>query len=114
MEFEIQTGHQMLAIRQDRVIKQVNLLSCGFCSPKADHRVKIKKSENRDKYLDFSGRLRKLWNMKMTMIPIVVGVLKTAPKSLERGLEELEIRGKIETIQTMASTKILRRVLETW
>ena len=34
------------------------------------------------------------------MIPIVVGVLGMVPKSLERGLEEIKIRGKIETIQT--------------
>ena len=34
------------------------------------------------------------------MILIVTGILGTVPKGLERGLEELEIRGRIETIQT--------------
>ena len=34
---------------------------------------KIKESENRDKYQDFSGELKKLWSMKMTIIPIVIG-----------------------------------------
>ena len=39
----------------------------------ADHRVKIKESENIDKYLDLARELKKLWNMRMTVIPIVFG-----------------------------------------
>ena len=63
------------------------------------HRVKIKKSEKRDKYLDLNRELRKLWNMRVTVIPIVVGALGMAPKRLEREQEEEEIRRGIETIQ---------------
>ena len=51
-------------------------------------------------------------NMKVMMILIVVDVLRTVPKSLERGLEELEIRERIETIQTIA--KESRSLEETW
>ena len=53
--------------------------------------------------------------MKLTVIPVVIGTLGTVPKGLERGLEELEIRERIEIIETTAllrSTRILRRVLE--
>ena len=46
------------------------------------------------------------------MIPILIGALGTVAKGLLRGLEELEIRGRAETIQTTA-TRILQRVLET-
>ena len=54
--------------------------------------------------------------MRMTMVLIVVGRLGTAPKDLERELEELENSGRIETFQIEAllrSARILRRVLET-
>ena len=63
----------------------------------ADLRVKIKQSEKIHKYLDFARELKKkkLWNMSVTVIPIVVGVLGTVYKSLERELEELEIRRRI-------------------
>ena len=57
-----------------------------------------------------------LWNMKVKVIPIVVGALGTVLKGLESGLVNLDIRGKIETIQNTAllqSAIILRRVLET-
>ena len=38
--------------------------------------------------------------MKGTMIPIVTGVLGTVTKGLLQGLEILETRGRLETIQT--------------
>ena len=53
--------------------------------------------------------------MKMMMAPIVDGALGTVPRKLEKTLAVLEIRGRIETIQTTAllkSDRILRRVLE--
>ena len=55
--------------------------------------------------------------MKVTMIPIAIGVLCTVTKELVQGLEDLEIRWRVETIQTTAllkSARISRRVLETW
>ena len=63
----------------------------------ADYRVKIKESKKRDKYLDLARELKKLWNMKVTMILIVVGALGIIPKRLVKGLEDLEIRVLIVT-----------------
>ena len=80
----------------------------------ADHRVKIKESQKGDKYVDLARGLKMLWNMKMTVILIDGGSLGTIPKSLVKGLEDLEIRGRAETIQTielLRSARILRRVL---
>ena len=49
-------------------------------------------------------------------MPIVVGAFSTVTKGLLKGLEDLEIGRRVETIQTTAllkTAKILRRVLET-
>ena len=46
----------------------------------ADHRVKLKESKTKDKYLDFTRELKKISNMKVMMIPIVIGVLSTVTK----------------------------------
>ena len=81
----------------------------------ADHRIKFKESE-KNKHLDLAKELKKLWNMKVTFIPIVIGVLGTVTEGFIKGLEDLEIRGRMKTIQTTAllnSARILRRVLET-
>ena len=53
-----------------------------------DHRVKLKESEKKDKYLDLARELKKQWNMKVTVIPILINVLGTVPKGLEHGLED--------------------------
>ena len=78
--------------------------------------MKLKECEKRDKYLDLAKELKNLWNMKATIIPIVIGALGTVTKGLVKGLEDLEITGRLETIQTTALlrlARILRRVLET-
>ena len=41
----------------------------------ADHRVKLKEKEKRDNYLHLARELEKLWNMKVTFIPIAIGAL---------------------------------------
>ena len=54
--------------------------------------------------------------MKVTIVPIVIGVLGTVSKGLLKGLEDLDFGGWVETIQTTAllrTARILRRVLET-
>ena len=54
--------------------------------------------------------------MKVTVIPIVIRAHGTVTKGLVQGLEDLEIMGRVETVQTTAllrSARILRRVLET-
>ena len=55
--------------------------------------------------------------MKVTIVPIVIGALGTVSKGLLKGLEDLEVGGRVETIQTTAllrTARILRRVRETW
>ena len=82
----------------------------------ANHRVKLEKSEKKDKYLDLARELKNLGNMKITVIPIAMGALGTVIKGLVKGQEDLEIRQRVGTIQTTAllrSARILRRILET-
>ena len=43
----------------------------------ADHSVKLLESEKRYKYLDLASEQDKLWNIKVTVIPLIVGVLCT-------------------------------------
>ena len=69
-----------------------------------------------DKYLDIARELKKLWNIKVTIIPIVICVFDTVTKGFLKGLEDLEIKERVEIIQTttlLRSARILKRVLET-
>ena len=46
--------------------------------------------------------------MKVTIIPIVIGAFGTVTKGLLKGLEDLEVSGRVEKIQTTALLKIAR------
>ena len=60
--------------------------------------------------------MKKQWSMKVTFIAVVIGELSTITKGLIKGQEDLEIRRRVETIQTRTSlslVRILRGVQET-
>ena len=117
-DFDIQTDHLILARRPDLIIinqKKKIWKIVHFVFP-ADYRIKLKECEKRDKYLDLARELKKLWNMEVTIITIVIGAFGTVTKGLLKGLEDLEVGGRVETIHTTAllkTARILRRVLET-
>ena len=74
----------------------------------------MKEREKKDKYMDLVWEMKKLWNMKMTVIPIVTGAFGAVNKGVVQELEDLEIRRCVETFQTTAllrSVRILRKVL---
>ena len=118
-DFNIQTDHLIPARRPDLIIINKKKRICkivDFAVP-ADHRINLKECEKKDKYLDLARELKKLRNMKVTIMPIVIGALGTITKGLLKGLEELEVGGRVETVQMTAllrTDRILRRVLETW
>ena len=64
--------------------------------------TEMKETEKIDKYLDLARELKKLWNMKVIVILIVVGAFGMASKDLEKRLMEQEISGRTKTIQTTA------------
>ena len=55
--------------------------------------------------------------MKVTIVPIEIGAFGTITKGLLKDLKDLEVSGRVETIQMTALLRMarnLRRVLETW
>ena len=118
-DFNIQMDHLIPARRPDLIIINEKKKICKIVdfAILVDHRIILKESEKKDKYLDLVRKLKKLWNMKVTIVPIVIGALGTITNGLLKGLEDLEIGGRVETIQTTAllrTVRILRLVLETW
>ena len=80
----------------------------------ADHGVKLNKAKRGISTSTVSRKWKKLWKMKVTIIPIVIRALGTATKGLVQGQEDLEITGRSETVKTTAllrSAKIPRRAV---
>ena len=118
-DFNIQTDHLIRARRPDLIIinkKKGICKNVDFAVP-ADHKINQKECAKKDKYLDHARELKKLWNMKVTIVPIVIGALGIITKGLLKGQKDLEIGGRLEFIQMTAlprTARILTRVLETW
>ena len=77
--------------------------------------MNMKVCEKKDKYLDLARELKKQWNMKVMIVPNEIGAFGTITKGLLKGLEDLKVGGRVETIQMTAmlrTDRILRRDLE--
>ena len=78
-DFDVHMDHLISARKPDLIIFNKKKRTCkivDFAVP-ADHRIKLKKREKKDKYLDLAGELKKLWNMNVTIILIVIGAFGT-------------------------------------
>ena len=101
-DFDIHTDQLISVRRPDLIIVNKKKRTCkivDFAVP-AEHRIKLKECEKKDRYLDFARELKKLWNMQLTIIPIVIGAFGTVTQGLFKGLEDLEVGGRVEAIQT--------------
>ena len=77
-----------------------------------DSRVEVKETEKVQKYQDLAGELRKLWQVKVKVVPVVVGSLCTIPKALEKHLKAIGTSVRVELLQKAAllgTARILRK-----
>ena len=51
-----------------------------------DQRIKISQQSEIENYQDLKRELKMLWNLKISVVPIVIGALGTILKSLEKHL----------------------------
>ena len=106
-DFNIQTDQLILARRPDLIIINKKKRICkivDFAVP-ADHRINLKESEKKDKYLDLGRELKKLWNMEVTIVLIVIGALGTITKRLLKGLSPETSPGDLRRL-TVTQTSV--------
>ena len=73
-DIEIQRDPPILGRRSDLLI----VIKKGTCqlvdfAIQTDYRLKIKESEKKNKFLYLARELKNQWNVKVTVVPIVVG-----------------------------------------
>ena len=80
-----------------------------------DSRIEEKEKEKMKKYQDLRKELQMIWNVRVKIIPLVVGSLGAIPKQFSKRLEENGITAEIRQVQKsvlLETTRILRKVLE--
>ena len=118
-DFEIKMDHPLLTRRPNLVLINKKKETCHLVDfvILVEYSIKIKESEKIDKYLDLIRVLKMLRSPKVTVIPILAEMFVMGPKWLEKRLRELEIRGRIKTVQItvlLKSVQILWRNLRTF
>ena len=116
-DFNIQTDHVIEARRPDMIVidKETKFAKIIDFSIPYDSRVISKEVEKIEKYQDLAREIKKLWDMRVIVIPIVIGTLGTTPKKLKKRLEDIGIETRVTDLQTtviLHSARILRKVLE--
>ena len=97
------------------VDKKKNSVSLIDISVPWDSRVEEKEREKMDKYQDLRLELRRLWEMPVEVVPIIIGALGTIPKNLKRNLEKLEAKvapGLMQKSVVLETAHIVRRVMD--
>ena len=68
-----------------------------------------------EKYQDLGRELQKIWNVKVKIIPLVVGSLGPIPKQFGNRLKQIRITAGTTQVQKtvlLGTARILRKVLD--
>ena len=114
-DFNIQTDHVIEARRPDLVVvdKERSCKIIDFAVPQ-DSRIE-KEKDKIEKYQDLGRELQKIWNVKMKIIPLVVGSLGAIPKQFGNRLKQIGIAvgtAQVQMTILVGTARILRKVLE--
>ena len=96
------TDHQISARRPDLVVinKQEQTCQVIDIAVPEDTAVKAKEEEKLEKYQDLAREIQKMWRWSVgtQVLPVIIGVLGTAPKRLESNLKRIGTNTPIELI----------------
>ena len=65
--------------------------------------VKIKEPEKRDKYFDLAKELKKLWSMRVTVIPVIARALGTVLKGVGKDWSQRKNRDHPDQVMVAIS-----------
>ena len=116
-DFSIQTDHVVETRRPDLVLVDKKGRSCkiiDFAVP-GDSRIEEKEIDKVEKYQDLGRESQKIWNVKVKIIPLVVGSLGAIPKQFGHRLKQIGVTvGTAEVKKTilLGTARILRRFVK--
>ena len=80
-----------------------------------DSRIEKKEKDKIEKYQDLRRELQKIWNVKVKIIPLVVGSLGAILKQFGERLKQIGITvgaAQVQKTVLFGTARILRKVLE--
>ena len=93
--------------KNERIFKIIDFAVPG------DSRIEEKEKDKIEKNQDLGRELQKIWNVKVKIIPLVVGSLGAIPKQFGNRMEEIGITAGTAQVQKtvlLGAARILRKV----
>ena len=90
-DFSIQTDHIVEAWRPDLVVVDKKERVCKIIDFAVSADSRIEEKDKIEKYQDLGRELQKKWNVKVKIIPLVVGSLGGIPKQFGNRLKQIGI-----------------------
>ena len=115
----IQTDQVIEAIRSNMVIKNMTKNECKTFDVVCpfDNRIENREKDKMKGYNNLKRDLKKIWDMSLKIVSVVVGALGTTTKKLRKGLSDIGIEARIVELQKttiLYSVRIPWKVLEVW
>ncbi|TWW73485.1 hypothetical protein D4764_15G0008790 [Takifugu flavidus] len=115
-DFQIQTDKMVVANQPDIVVvdkhrKTVVVIDVAIPS---DSNIRKKEHEKLEKYQGLKEEMERMWGMKATVVPVVIGTLGVVTPKLSRWLQQIPGTTSEISVQKSAvlgTAKILRRTL---
>ena len=85
------------------------------CGITADRNVVQKEAEKKLKYKRFCIEIKRMWNLKCTIVPVITGATGIVTRSLKKNLETIAGKHSIDSLQKTAilgTSHIIRKVLQ--
>jgi len=115
-DMPVNTDREIKANRPDIIVKNKEEKTCLMIdmTVPSERNVTIKELEKLSKYKDLEIEVTRMWGMKTTTIPVVVGALGLIKKGLEKRIKKIPgtpTTQEIQKIILLGSAHIIRRTL---
>ena len=116
-DFNIQTDKVIEHRRPDIVLVDYKQRQCNIIdiAVPGDARTKDKEKEKVEKYQEIKREISRLWNVKVSVTPIVIGALGIVTTNLKKHLKQVGLIVRVDLLQKAAllgTARILRKVLD--
>ena len=113
----VHTDREVTANRPDIIIENIKEKTCTLIDVAipADRNVVRKEAEKKLKYKGFCTEIQRMWNLKCTLIPVLIGANGIVTRSLRKNLEAVPRKHSIDSLQKtviLGTSHVIRKVLQ--
>ena len=113
----VHTDREVTANRPDIIIRNRKERTCTLIDVAipTDRNVVHKEAEKKLKYKSLCMEIQRMWKLKFTIIPVIIGATGTVTRSLRKNLETIQGKQSIDSLQKTAvlgTSHIIRKVLQ--